>query len=53
MDSDSEDAKVKKGQTTPERVKLIVPSYDKCCLWDNPKVSTCGPTSHSKLSFPS
>jgi hypothetical protein len=54
-DSDSKDTKVKKGQTTSERVEIIIPSYDKCCMrgYKLSNLAACGPTSHSKLSFSS
>ena len=24
-------------------------NYDRCCLWENKKVSTCGPAQHSEI----
>ncbi len=49
--SDSEETKVKNSQNTPQRVEVIVPNYEICCMWGYSKVSDCGETSRCKLSF--
>ncbi|CAF1471929.1 unnamed protein product [Adineta ricciae] len=46
MDTNSENADMKDGQTAPKLVQIVVPKYDSCCMQDCPKVSECGPTSH-------
>jgi hypothetical protein len=50
-DSDSGETTVKNGQNTPQRVEVIVPNYERCCMWGYSKVSNCGESSHCKLSF--
>jgi hypothetical protein len=47
----SEKVKGDNGRDNSNRVEIILPKYNECCLWDNSCVSACGDTSHRKESF--